>query len=182
MSKLTNFNNFNPTAHKNKVATKKRMVKENAETAFPTTEGVESSVLQNLWHISKKSMEIHDSIKNTEGEQIPEWILEIVASLNDRMNTVIDYMGYQTAMANGETGTMTDTSMDTSAIDLDQKEEADDLEDETEMSTPIAMLEAPEGSEDEESDSDEEESDEELEESVKYKYFENPMVLKPFKR
>lgn len=138
--------------------TKKKIVKENEEPqVFTDQKEKESMVLQNLWHISKKAMEIHDDLKAVQGTEIPEWIQEMLASLNDRMNTVVDYLGYQTEVG-GELGS-------TGAVDLDQKEEEDDMEDEEQPTLtggePLGMLEAPEESE--------EETDEELEESKKFK-------------
>lgn len=138
--------------------TKKKIVKENEEPqVFTDQKEKESMVLQNLWHISKKAMEIHDDLKAVQGTEIPEWIQEMLASLNDRMNTVVDYLGYQTEVG-GELGS-------TGTVDLDQKEEEDDMEDEEQPTLiggePLGMLEAPEESE--------EETDEELEESKKFK-------------
>ena len=150
--------------------TKGKVVKENEEPqVFVDKKEKESMVQQNLWHISKKAMEIHDDLKKSQDTEIPEWIQEILASLNDRMNTVTDYLGYQ--LENGST-----EEFGSQAVDLDQSEEIEDMEDEEGISVtePLAMLESPEDTE--------EETDEELEESKKSVTKKKSILLEKFQR
>ncbi len=90
------------------------------ESLYQQQREKESMVTQNLYNIIKKAKYVYKQIKKTENEDIPEWIQEMLASVNDRMNTIHDQMSYETETHDSETlGTNTD------AVDLDVEFEDD---------------------------------------------------------